>query len=106
MMQEVKKIQYQRAVVPEDADNLDIQTLDLGDASENIACAAIYVRFKRKNGLYSCKLIFARSRMSEEPTQPRGELVAALLKTYTGQTVKQSAKLELFGNFYPAKNYC
>ena len=90
MMKEVKKLQYQRAVVPDDAENLDIQTLDFGDASENIACAAIYVRFKRKNGLYSCQLIFARSRISEEPTQPRGELVAALLNAHTGRTVKQA----------------
>ena len=90
MMNEIKDIQYQRAIIPEDAINLDIQTLDFGDASEELSCAAIYVRFKLKNGSFSCQLIFARSRISEEPTQPRGELVAALLNSHTGQIVKRA----------------
>jgi Pao retrotransposon peptidase. len=78
MMSEIKDIQYQRVIVPNNAENLDIQTLDFGDASEDISCAAIYVRFKLKNGSYSCQLIFVRSRISEEPTQPREDFTSGL----------------------------
>ena len=41
MMQEISKIKFQRAVVPEDAINLDIQTIDAADASQKLACVAI-----------------------------------------------------------------
>ncbi|MEO0405580.1 MAG: hypothetical protein AAF193_11975, partial [Bacteroidota bacterium] len=90
MMKEIKSIHYKRAIIPEDAQNLNIETLDFGDASENLACAAVYVRFKRKNGSYSCQLIFTRSKVLDKTTQPRGELIAALLNTHTGQTIKQA----------------
>ena len=65
MMKEIPAIKYQRAVIPQDAANLDIDTIETGDASQSIACIAsrlnltyiaIYVRFKRRNGSYSCKL--------------------------------------------------
>ncbi|XP_066923501.1 uncharacterized protein [Clytia hemisphaerica] len=57
MMNEIKQIKYQRAVVPEDAASLDIQTLDFGDASKSLICVAIYVRFKKKDGSFSCQFI-------------------------------------------------
>ena len=53
---------FKRAVVPEDDVNMDINTLDFGDASPWMACIAIYARFLRKNGEYSCQLIFSRTR--------------------------------------------
>ncbi|XP_066917852.1 uncharacterized protein [Clytia hemisphaerica] len=90
MMKEIKTIKYKRAIVPEEAVNLNIETLDFGDASEYLACSAIYVRFKLKDETYSCQLIFARSQVLEETTQPRGELLAALLNSHTGQTVKSA----------------
>ena len=43
-MQEIDKIIFQRAVVPEDAINLDIQTIDAADASKKLACVATYAR--------------------------------------------------------------
>ena len=43
-MQEIHKIIFQRAVVPEDAINLDIQTIDAADASKKLACVAAYAR--------------------------------------------------------------
>ena len=93
LMKEIKQIKYQRAVVPEDAANLDIQTLDFGDASKNLICVAIYVRFKKKDGLFSCQLIFGRSKLiSEEYTQPRAELFAAMINSHSGQTIKQALK--------------
>ena len=47
MMEEISSIRYQRAIVPSDAVNLDISTIDFGDASKNIVCVAIYARFNR-----------------------------------------------------------
>lgn len=71
MIQEINNIRFKRAVVPDDAINLDIETIDTGDASKSLACAAIYARFLRKNGSYSCQLVFARSKLIPEGmTQP------------------------------------
>ena len=50
MMQEISRIKFQRAVVPDDAINLDTQTIDLADASQKIALVAIYVRFFKRDG--------------------------------------------------------
>ena len=42
MMQEIGKIKYKRAIVPQDVVNLNINAIDLGDASNKLGCAAIY----------------------------------------------------------------
>ena len=41
MINEIKTLKYRRAVVPADAVNLEINTIDFGDASRQMACAAI-----------------------------------------------------------------
>ena len=43
--------QGQGAIVPDNAVNLDIQTLEFGDASTEMACIAVYAKFQRKNGM-------------------------------------------------------
>ena len=91
MMKEIPAIKYQRAVIPQDAANLDINTVETGDASQSIACNAIYVRFKRRNGSYSCQLIFGRSKLVPEgKSQSRAELLAATINTHTGEVVKRA----------------
>ena len=50
MMQELGKVVFRRAIVPEDAVSLDIETIDVADASSNLMCVAIYARFKLKSG--------------------------------------------------------
>ena len=93
MIQEMKDL---RALVPSDAVNLDINTMDFGDASRLMACSAIYVRFKRSNGEYSCQLVLGRSKIrSENTSQPRAELFAALLNTHSGEVVRRS-----FGKYH------
>jgi len=65
-------VKYSRCVIPEDAVNTQISTLDFGDASKSMAAVAIYTRVLRKNGEYSSQLIFARSKIiSNDTTQPR-----------------------------------
>eukprot|EP00111_Clytia_hemisphaerica_P018493 TCONS_00054730-protein len=82
---------FNRCIIPEDAVDIKISTLNFGDASKSIAASAIYGRVLRKNGLYSCQLIFARSKIIQNPSsQPRGELSAAVLNTHTGEVVKQA----------------
>ena len=53
LMQEIRNLKYQRAVVPSDAVDLKIDTIDFGDASKSLACVAIYVRFRRQNEAYA-----------------------------------------------------
>eukprot|EP00794_Sanderia_malayensis_P008311 gene8311-biopygen6725 len=91
MLQEIKTIKFQRAVVPPEAINLEINTLDFGDAIEDLICAATYARFALKSGEYSCQLVFPRNRfVPEEITQPRAELYAALVNIHSGEVVRKS----------------
>ena len=89
MMQEIGNLTFQRAVVPEDAVNLDINTTDFAGTSNKIVCVSIYARFLRKNGTYSCQLVFSRLEVVPDGlSQPRTEL-GATLNTHTGETVKR-----------------
>ena len=90
LIQEMGNIKFHRAIVPLDAVNLDVETIDTADAGENLVCAAIYARFKRRNGEYSSQLIFARTKVVHGITIPRAELVAALLNASTGHIVRRS----------------
>ena len=86
-------IRFKRAVVPEDAVSLDMETLEMSDSSLQIACAAVYCRFKRKNGEYSCQLLFARTKIVPPGTSiPRAELFAAILNASTGHIVNLALK--------------
>ena len=87
-LSQLNEIQFHRTIVPEDAINLDVETIEMADASLEIACAAIYARFKRKNGLYSCQLIFARSKILPEGMRlHRAELFAAVFNASTSHVV-------------------
>ena len=96
MMQEISTMRFKRTIIPEDAASLQIDTIDTGDASKSIACVAIYARLKRQNGEFSCQLVFARLKLIEEgTTQPRAELIAAMLNAHTGEVVRRA-----FGKFH------
>ena len=85
---QMKEMKFRRCVVPDDAQNLDIETIEISDASPQMACSAIYVRFLRKNGEYSCQLIFARTKIvPDDMNLPRAELFAATLNATTGHVV-------------------
>ena len=93
MIEEMRSLRYNRAVVPADAKNLDIQTIDTGDASSKIICAAIYARFEKKDGTFSCQLIFSRTKiLPKDISIPRAELQASVLNATTGHVVKLSLK--------------
>ena len=89
MIQELGNIRYKRAVVPSDAVNLNMETVDFSDASQKMICIAIYVRFLRKSGEYSSQLLFSRTKIvPQDMTLPRAELLAASLNASTGHVVK------------------
>ena len=89
MIAQLRDFKFRRCIVPEDAVTLDMDTIEMGDSSLQLACSAIYVRFKRKNGLYSCQLVFGRTKLIPEGMSiPRGELFAAVLTATTGHVVK------------------
>ena len=93
MMSQLGDIKYRRCVVPEDALNLNMETIEMADASLEMSCSVVYARFKRKNGQYSCQLIFARSKtVPTDMSIPRAELLAAVLNASTGHTVYSSLK--------------
>ena len=96
LMQEIKGITYRRAIVPRDAKNLNTFTLGTGDASSKLICAAIYARFERKCGSFSCQLVFSRFKVRPEGISiPRAELMTACMNGATGHTVKKA-----FGNYH------
>ena len=91
MIKDLSNIRYNRAIVPEDAVSLDIDTIDTGDASQFLACAAIYVRFKRKCGNYSCQLLFSRTKLVPDGySQPKAEIFACGLNASSGHVVALS----------------
>ena len=91
MIEELGTLRFQRAVIQSDAVSLEVNTIDAGDSSQSIACVSIYARYKRRNGDYSCQLIFARSKLIPDNTsQPCAELFAAMLNAHTGEVVKRS----------------
>ena len=95
-IQDLSKIRYKRAIVPHNAKNLDIVTMDTGDASSNLICAAIYAHFERKNGSFSCQLVFARSKIIPEGISiPRAEMMAASMNAATEFTVQKA-----FGKYH------
>ena len=96
LIQDLRDVVFRRTVVPEDAMNLDIETIDVADASTSLMCAAIYARFKLRSGGYSCQLVFARSKLvPEDLSMPRAELSAAVLNASMGHVVKIS-----FGEYH------
>ena len=96
LIEDLGTLEYKRVIVPSNAKNLDITTLDFGDASLQLICIAIYARFELKDGSYSCHLVFARSKIVPEGTTiPRAELVAASMNAATGYTVQKA-----FGKYH------
>ena len=92
LIDELRHLKFRRAVVPSDAESLDMETIETADAGEKLICACVYVRFKCKSGAFSCQLIFARTKIVHDLSTPRAELEAALLNASSGHIVRLSLK--------------
>ena len=90
LIDELRTLEFSRAVIPSDAINLDMETINIADAGEHLVCSAVYVRFLRKDGSHSCQLMFSRTKIVHDVTIPRAELVAALLNSSTAHVVRSS----------------
>ena len=74
--------------MPMYAKGLDIEIIGTGDSSQKIICGAIYARVEKRDGTFSCQLIFARSKVITEGISiPRAELMVAALNATTWYTV-------------------
>ena len=69
-------------IIPGDVLNLDIETVDIGDAKQTLVCSAIYARFKV-------------TLVPEGTTLPRSERLTTCLSATTGHGVKLS-----FGSYH------
>ena len=92
LIQEIGNIEFHIAVIPPDALDLDIETLEIADASEKLICAAVYARFQCLDGAHSCQLIINRNKIVHDIIIPRTELEAAVLNVSTGHIVHASLK--------------
>ena len=93
IMKDIGTLCFKHAIIPEDAVDLSINTLDFGDASQSMVCVCIYARFKKYDGTYSCQLVFSCSRVVPQGmSQPRAELYATLINAYAGEVVRRSFK--------------
>ena len=91
MINEISNFRFKRAVIPEDAVSIELETIDTADASQQMVCVAIYARFRLKSGGYSCQLVFARTKIvAPNTSQPRAELLAAVMNASSGHVVKMS----------------
>ena len=88
LISDLGKLRFKRLIVPEDAVDLKMDTIEISDASLKLACAAVYGRFRKKDGTFSCQLIFARSKIIPDGFNiPRAELIAAVLNATTGHII-------------------
>ena len=79
LMAKIQKILILRTVVPIDViDPNKLELLIACDASVNMTAAVCYVRFRLKQGGYSCSMLTAKSR-SVSSTVPRNELTSNVL---------------------------
>ena len=82
---------WSRVIVPHDAINMNMELIGCGDASKDIACAACYVRFKKRDGTYSCRLVLAKTKIIPDGmTLPRAELLAATLNTHITHVARRA----------------
>ena len=83
-------IHFQRAVVPIDAVDLNLQLLAAGDAAD-LKVAGVWGRFLRRDGQYSCQLLIGRSLLCRpDSTVPKEELESMTICSNLLKIVRQA----------------
>ena len=90
LAQKLSDFSYPRTLVPTDAANTDLEYLVSSDASIDIAIASVHGRILRTNGLYSCTLLAAKSKLVRGCSVPRAELKAAVVAATLYHIVKKN----------------
>ena len=76
-IQKLKGLQYNRAIIPTDAVNTNMELVAVGDAANDLKICGVWGRFLRQNGEYSSQLIIGRSLLGKENSSiPKEELEA------------------------------
>ena len=93
LMEQIGDLIYNRAVVPSNAVDMNVEIIGAGDASEKMACSGSYIRFKLRDNGYSCQLILAKTKIVPgDTTLPRAELFAATLCVHVFEIARRSLK--------------
>ena len=65
-----------------------VQLLVCADASQYLACAAVYVRQQIEGNQYSCKLLTAKNKLASKKSIPKAEMFACTMAASLGHTVR------------------
>ena len=79
LIQQAKKLQFPRSVVPENAITNNFSLVVSCDASTLVAASCVHARFEMPDGSFFCNLLAAKSKLVSQLTVPRAELRACLL---------------------------
>jgi hypothetical protein len=97
-MENSRELKLVRCIRPEQTSD-QARLLCLADAAEHAGGCAIYVGYPLSDGSFSCRLVYARSRLMKN-TVPRNELEAILLAAEASLTVRKALKEKVSEVFY------
>ena len=89
MLEKLRGIRFKRAKMPMDAVDAKMDIITAGDAAEDSKIAAVWARFKLKDGSYSCQHLIGRSLLANSTT-PKDELDALTMTANLTWIVKQT----------------
>ena len=99
-IQSLRDVYFQRTIIPVDAVNTDVELLVAADASQHVGIVAVYGRVLRNNGLYSCQLLVARSKLLTGLTIPKAELKSAVVAAVLANVVRANLGDRFVGATY------
>ena len=89
-LHQIRGIKFNRAIIPSDAVDNKLELIAAVDAAD-LKVAAVYGRFRRKCGLYSCQLIMGRSILARtDSTIPKEELESLVIGSNLLAVVRQA----------------
>jgi hypothetical protein len=97
-MENSRELKLVRCIKPEQTSD-QARLLCLSDAAEHAGGCAIYVGYTLSDASFSCRLVYARSRLMKN-TIPRNELEAILLAAEASLTFRKALKEKVSEVFY------
>ena len=99
LIQEVKKIEIPRSVIPPNAVGEKFDLIISCDASSILGAAVAHVRYRNPDNTFGCRLLCSRTKLVRALTIPRGELRACVLGASLAHTLRGILK-DKIGNIY------
>ena len=91
IIQDLRSVQFSRCVIPVDAKKPEFVLIECHDAAQLMAFMGIWAVCEKRDGSYSCQLLFSRSSL-QRGTIPRNELTSSLLGAQGVFIVKSALK--------------